>query len=165
METKYYTPTIDEFHVGFEFESCSYGQNDWTKRVFESDQFDILSKISNSGHSQKVLRVKYLDQEDIESLGWKHDFNDDGEEIPNLRDKHGYSLGFSIDKQSTPLNTAYLLHFFPDKFLIIDSIVNNGSGREEMLFRGYVKNKSELKQVMRMLGIANTDNTTKKIVQ
>jgi hypothetical protein len=100
MENKYYTPKIEEFYVGFEFEfhgmttgglamldfSKDIGNPEkivvskpdykvWTKEVFTHKYFDIyyrrledVEKLIEAGQ----IRVKYLDREDIESLGWIH---------------------------------------------------------------------------------------------
>ena len=64
---KYYIPEIEEFHVGFEVETMSSKTNDWVNYTITVDDclgtWDIfLTK----------TRIKYLDREDIESLGWKH---------------------------------------------------------------------------------------------
>jgi hypothetical protein len=64
MKNKYYTPEIEEFHVGFEYERNQYNNNIWFKYVVERK--DVLD------HSDKDIRVKYLDREDIESAGFKH---------------------------------------------------------------------------------------------
>jgi hypothetical protein len=144
---KYYKPTIDEFHVGFEYERCDDGYS-----YFK----DIYPKAVDQNKLEAYLpyfRVKYLDKEDIEELGWAYDVNESGEESPNLISEHGYSSAFAIDKQLTELETCYLLYHFPDGFLIIDSIFKCGSGRENMLFRGFIKNKSELKKLMNQLNI------------
>jgi hypothetical protein len=78
-DNKYYVPTLEEFHPGFEFEA--YNSNDWFFAEAETGwkkqewrpQFiayqqaqNILGAIQNGW-----IRVKYLDKEDIESLGWK----------------------------------------------------------------------------------------------
>ena len=85
---------------------------------------------------------------EICKMGWGHDFNDDGEEYPNLYDKHGYSLGFNIDNQLTETKTAFIMYYFPDKYVVIDRIVDCGHGEEDKLFRGYIRNIDELKGIM-----------------
>lgn len=164
MEAKYYIPQISEFGIGFEYETKT--PDGWQKDVYGGTQpsFGYMLptgyKKGEIGIDNKAsflpeyVRVKCLDKQDIESLGWKHDHNDDGEEQPNQHDKHGYSMGFSIDLQDTPKYICYVLYYFPDHFMIIDSIYKCGSGREEMLFRGYIKNKSELRRLMQQLSIA-----------
>jgi len=155
MENKYYTPKIEEFHVGFEYEYRKKGakwQNNEDDEVASDLECDDIITLK-SDIKNNLVRVKYLDKKDVEELGWKHDPNYDGEEMPSLFEKHGHSLGFSIDQQMTPKDTCYLLYLFPDQFVVIDSIYKCGSGREEMLFRGYIKNISELKKLMQQLNI------------
>ena len=155
MENKYYTPTIEEFHVGFEYEYRKKGtewkNNEDDEVICDLECDDIYSLKLDLKNN--LIRVKYLDKDDVKECGWKHDANDDGEEIPSLFEKHGYSLGFSIDQQMTPKDICYILYLFPDNFVIVDSIYKCGSGREEMLFRGTIKNKSELKKLMKQLNI------------
>ncbi len=73
MVNKYYTPEIEEFHVGFEYEW--FDGSDWnkvTQKYFDGGLFNngdgehpFEYQLSDVG-----IRVKYLDQEDIESLGF-----------------------------------------------------------------------------------------------
>lgn len=64
----YYTPTIEEFHIGFEYELLTDHHDIWDSYQIEDkhDLFDALTE---------TTRVKYLDQSDIESLGWKKEEN------------------------------------------------------------------------------------------
>jgi hypothetical protein len=85
MESKYYTPSIEEFRVGFEYERLlnesgynSYWKFDliksvWSKRVFTQSDFDKGRGWDNRRDLEDgYIRVKYLDQSDIESLGFKY---------------------------------------------------------------------------------------------
>ena len=78
---KYYNPTIEEFHQGFEYEiweSFAYTKENWIKETFQfvdkdgiwlgEDPTNILAMYENKGDE---IRVKYLSKEDIESLGFK----------------------------------------------------------------------------------------------
>jgi hypothetical protein len=68
MENKYYTPTIEEFHVGFEYEDGSlYGKNEWTKLIVSTQH--SLEETEYILQTNRI-RVKYLDSSDIESLGF-----------------------------------------------------------------------------------------------
>ncbi len=72
---KYYTPTIEEFHVGFAIE-CNVEGNcipvpyaiNYLQGNGKPDLLDVLNSLIN-----KWIRVKHLDREDIESEGWLHD--------------------------------------------------------------------------------------------
>jgi len=87
METsKYYTPFLEEFHVGFEYEYKStfldgtvktkeqFEANPWNKGVIKS-LYDLVyvERVLNGANFKNSLsgiRVKYIDKEDIESLGF-----------------------------------------------------------------------------------------------
>lgn len=121
-DNKYYTPTIEEFHVGFEYEELweVIGINEeWLKEIY--DEHDSIGTLC------ETIRVKYLDKEDIESLGW----NDIG------------SLWFE--------NGDYKLRKWKDQSL--DIYFEYADKETIMIFRGDVKNKSELKKLMEQLNI------------
>ena len=90
MDSKYYTPTIDEFYPGFEYEhSCGsvrFAMLDlsgkektvegeptkiWIKHIFSGNEFDIWKAAFDFESALKngQIRVKCLDEEDIISLG------------------------------------------------------------------------------------------------
>ena len=67
MELKYYVPEISEFYVGFEYEEENdLEDNVWIKRTldFSYDWLEIHKDFANG------KRVKYLDTNDIEELGF-----------------------------------------------------------------------------------------------
>lgn len=123
---KYYTPEIEEFFVGFEYE---LRQADiWQKEKVQYN--DCFCDLQGDG-----LRVKYLDKEDIESLGWTF-----FKQI-NLR---GVRLCFN--------NSKYRLDYLQENnYLIIQT--------NDYIFckyNGIIKNKSELKKLMQQLKIDDT---------
>lgn len=135
MENKYYTPTIEEFHVGFEYEVSDLSDNgkDWTwrKQVFDGEEtrtyfIDELNK--------KEIRVKQLDREDIESLGWKHQ-----------EDNFFYHKNYELLLVSTSDGDNIQIHD--------QSPYQEGAKRNERVFWGVLKNKSELKKLMQQLKI------------
>ena len=77
--SEHYTPTIEEFHVGFKYEQ--YEDYDhlpeklWHKQVYGENGTnpELLDYVSSSGIERKTLRVKYLDQKDIEGEGFEFD--------------------------------------------------------------------------------------------
>ena len=156
MENKYYTPSIEEFHVGFEYEieepDGSYTKQELTVR-------DSLEFIDD--HSSE-FRVKYLDIDDIESLG----FNTRLE--PNLSlggyDKDASFLFkktiSSLFPQSVGLNELYLIYKGPACrsliYLTRSRFVGVDEGKilpEVHLFNGYIKNKTELQRILIQLGV------------
>ena len=155
---RYYTPSIEEFHIGFEFEEKPKGCTEfegWVKQTIHKGG----SSIENHFNSSK-LRVKYLDQEDIESLGFiKYTNNSVGENInvvktinsiefdlQNIKAFHKavgsraiMAKGFDIDiLLNVDTNTVHIFDITKDKYPI---------------FKGTIKNKSELKKVLKMLNI------------
>jgi hypothetical protein len=131
---KYYTPTIEEFHVGFEYHRM-YWDGSWGKEVLTEDDMEEIES-----EQLPNLRVKYLDRSDIESLGWGlkpegcFGQSDDGEEL----------FTFYIKEEYTMLHTSEnILRVFK----------SNQIGQLACLFNGTIKNKSELKQVLKMIGI------------
>jgi len=122
-EKKYYTPSIEEFHVGFEYEISYDGETYQSKVVDDSDE---LHRIKTAIESLWV-RVKHLDREDIKSLGWKY--------VPatktfELIDLAGYE---------------WELIFIPQT-LSVDIDLYKGNP-----FSGTIRNKSELATIMRMI--------------
>ena len=133
--SKYYTPEIEEFHVGFEYEiHRGYSEKEDRGGVIEmSNKFvnTIMTNETGFGYIQgciddKFLRVKYLDREDAESLGFVKWPDDDIYDLGKFQ----LHLGRHTD---------------PYKVEIYD---NNS----QYCFVGIIKNKSELKKVLKMIG-------------
>lgn len=134
---KYYTPTIEEFHVGFKFESQDIENAQWGMCIctpgfgaFDDDMDDL---------EDGRIRVKYLDREDIEDLGFiwdekKEEYTKEGE--------FTYVLGFNPDKPEQ-FNIRVFARYinYKDKLIMFD------------MFLGDVKNKSELKKLLQQLNI------------
>lgn len=136
MESKYYTPEIEEFHVGFEYEAFhskewffEEGGNQWVKSKVSLGT-DILTL--NYAINCDFVRVKYLDREDIESLGWKAG-------VQGLA-VDGYSGWEEFKKDD------YRMVLSDNQGLIIVC-------RNHTSFSGTIKNKSELKKLLKQLGI------------
>lgn len=121
---KYYVPDLEEFHVGFEFE-CLLGDK-WFEIKARLHHFCKTKYTEISLMEGGELRVKYLDQEDIESLGF---FKWPDDDI--------YDLG------------EFQLHLgrYDDPYKV--EIYDDNS---EYCFVGVIKNKSELKKVLKMIG-------------
>lgn len=154
---KYYTPEIEEIHVGFECEYSTLadttGENhrnwEFTDDVISGkiDTFLLKSIIIEMMEEGKdmPLRVKYLDQEDIESFGFKHI----GKSVCNWykkveRREDGYSTyGY--------WNSFTLTLCEDNKVKIFAQEYDNDS--ENTLFQGTIKNKSELKKLLKQLNI------------
>lgn len=141
MENKYYTPEISEFHVGFEYEKyddriATYRENNYIPTNWHRFKYDLksirLSQIGTHLYS-KTIRVKYLDQSDIESLGWESD-----QYVP----ERNICLNFKKP------NDWYLNYWFGQTPYI--EISRDGYDTGCAL---YVKNKSELIKLQQQLNI------------
>lgn len=150
MENKYYTPKIEEFHIGFEFETkstaISHNEDGTAKEmIWEKDVIDILDlsgKTSNYDYQNNfddvidylkdgLVRVKYLDKEDIESLL--------GKEIKENEWHIDRKFRMVFSEQNLK-NNLYLELFSNDDFYF-------------SCFSFTIKNKSELKKLLKQLGI------------
>ena len=165
MLDKYYTPEIEEFHEGFEFEQkgkttefkVKIGENGepvkcsesiittgWitdkydvfafteTKYISEIDKVTAINTLDDCLNSGEI-RVKYLDEQDILDLGFKEDT-------------------YNGVKCFTKNNCQ--IFFFPHNIMPDCNIVSidlfAGEFRNQY-FRGLVKNKSELKIILKQI--------------
>lgn len=132
MDNKYYTPEIEEFHVGFEYEIYTLNTKGkghyWTKLnvPFRTDTLELLLE------ADFKPRVKYLDKEDIESLGF------------NTEDR-GECYNKTIKWVEIGLYPWTSLTGIKHQF----KIVMDGN----QVFHGIIKNKSELKKLLKQLNI------------
>ena len=155
-DKKYYVSTLFEFHIGFEFEYLSI-EDKWEKvdlSKWLSPSKDKFVKINIENPNQcsesdllrninwwdicikrnNLIRVKYLDREDIENLGWV--FNTENKNFELKTAKKSLRLQW-FD------NNAY-------NWLMIVSIHKETNNT---LFDGAIKNKSELIKLMEKLNI------------
>lgn len=175
---KYYTPNVEEFYIGFEYQIKDPAVRDWDKEFACKEDFLGHDISCNPGDYYKInfgwvnkifqindsiskddinyiqinnilepkltdFRVKYLDQEDIESLGFilkgksidlwferkKIYLRDDGHHLQNIKLQYG--------KHDQRLKITF--HYT--------------AGEEQIHFEGTIKNKSELKKLLKQLGI------------
>ena len=136
MKDKYYTPEIEEFHVGFEYESSYLEDYDtWKKEIIDTVDVGYFYSIYTGDAVPTEFRVKYLDREDIESLGFYLQY-------PDL--------------SSSPFINKDI---YKDNACIIDIRSNNivsitkcnHPNTSTLVFK--IKNKSELKRLLKQLNI------------
>lgn len=130
-KNKYYTPTIEEFHVGFEYEYRNhFGKNafKWTKEIFTNQINKDLLKTD--------IRVKYLDSEDFQELN----VSLVGRTSSKYVQEH-----FTLPGKSVRGENIDLLYNYVSKWMLIYTPSGN-------YFAGYVKNKSELKRILKQIG-------------
>lgn len=130
----YYTPTIEEFHIGFECEVLGLIGAKEDQRLFS--QPTIISQKELLLINRLEIRVKYLDQSDIESLGWivkgeNHFIKGDW-----ILLKYDDGLIIYLDYYAGKLQHSWMYE---------DSV--------KTLFEGTIKNKSELIKLMQQLNI------------
>lgn len=143
MEEKYYTPKIEEFHVGFEFE-YNNKHNGWEKDSMKfPNNYAFLFDVRTH---EDIIRVKYLDREDIESLGWELDQTVKG-------DSFFYHKNYNMMSEIEPC-----LCFTPKQEMNIHIYdVSSPLNTKDYTALLKIKNKSELKKLMKQLNILCDD--------
>ena len=151
MESEYYIPDISEFYAGFEYElnEGSMDSPDWVKRKYEIDDFICPEHddygIDTSDLEDGYIRVKYLDVEDIESLGFTFGYQEFG----------GTCSIVGSNNEDRESSRFIGIQFEEDWHGILSGPTITIYSNSERLFRGVVKNKSELKQMLKMIGHAD----------
>lgn len=143
MDNKYYTPSIEEFHHGYECEiywNPGYEVEKWEAFTFEVKDKDGV--YLNMGNTIEMIedgcsfaRTKYLDKEDIESLGWIRNTVVDSEDNIGFKREDGKSMM----RYNTKDHIAWIQRI-PTDFGVT-------------IFQSILKNKSELKVLMNQLNI------------
>lgn len=143
---KYYTPSIEEFHVGFEYEVSNdlvrglletKPDKEWYKQIFDNSKpydYEFLKFCIESKF--EAIRVKYLDKEDIESLGFDESCDEPGEWWWSFNGDFEIQLYLNDLPNSSSINPSCRIY----------------SDRGEV-FSGFIKNKSELKRLLTQLQI------------
>ncbi len=130
MKNKYYTPDPEEFCIGFEYESLQDERfpdedNSWEKNII-SDEWHLRKFIEYYCGDHIEIRAKHLDREDIESLGFEQIEYDTYKKV---------NVYIELDMEYKTF---------------INAVVQ---GAAVILFQGTIKNKSELKKLLKQLGI------------
>jgi len=144
-ENKYYTPEISEFHIGFRYEAKNNETFEWEKVI-------QISGFAGSEHYDRDLinlandqfRVKCLDKQDIEELGWEYVGESNyykGDIRYRIKNKGNTWLWLNVARQGD--------------YQILISSFDTGFSLEgdSFLFDGDIKNYNELKKLMLMLEI------------
>lgn len=148
-QDKYYTPTIEEFHVGFEYEIIDLSSNNyqedeskckWDKKIIEESNFYSSYKENSLFESvlsyldKNRIRVKYLDKQDIESLGFKF--------LTKVKEK---ASAYQLDNWS--------LYNDENCELKIVKLNTNSILGYDVYFNGYCKSINELRKILEFLNI------------
>jgi len=164
MENKYYTPDITEFHIGFEYERKDYDLDDlkekWYKRVFPEDGLcdgtiekpDLVELSYSMYDVEGEIRVKYLDKEDIEDCNWRYYGSSTTEGMMYMetflygKESRKYALNIDWVNSQEGLMISINIHNSN-----CNSCLCNNSN---IIFIGKIKNKSELKRLIKQLNIS-----------
>ncbi len=141
MNSKYYTPTIDEFHVEFEYErniGSSTEHEKWKKiddfsNAYEYEDDPLYGVIKDLRCEN--IRVKYLDKEDIKTCG----FFKCNEHLGDYGPEELYLM-------TQNFNNVFLSN-------IVGTTCVEMYDNQGVIFKGNLKNKSELKKLIKQLGI------------
>lgn len=176
MENKYYTPDLEEFCVGFEYETKLFlgpveydpitgkiinePEHEWGKTKWS--EFSSLSNSMNYSEEAngkttitipETIQVKHLDREDILECGWMPErilFEDD-------EGNDTYSDGFVLRKNK---DQYYEIIPMEENVFFIQKkwYRNEVTQLCRALFYGTIKNKTELKKLMVQLQINSDEN-------
>lgn len=136
---KYYTPEETEFSIGFEYEE-RYGEK-WYKRKYDSS--DFLDYDQNFIFEKSRVRVKYIDSDDLKELGFR--MNHTSYSPIYKKDDILISFSWNIKK----IQISHMAMTQSDDF----ESSYEFSRREEKIFFGTIKNKCELKKLLKQLEI------------
>ena len=139
-ESKYYIPSLSDFRLGTVYEQKWPVGGGWRVSILEDEQFDMsyghcefMTIASNMRWGKSVYRIKFLDDDDVESLGFD-------------KVKPGV---FEFKACTIILNWAERCNL---KVYVDDDVV----------FKGRVLNISELKTVLTMLTILKDEERERK---
>ena len=155
MDKEYYTPAVEEFHVGFEYEQnydivltaqeLAEQESTWDTKVFEVKDYEFIEHLVKT----EYVRVKHLDREDIKSLGWDY-----------TRTQYGLVHRFTRDGGVSDMaKGTFILVFNSEKFLVTIIFEEENFGipvdsvQRFVLFDGRLENKNELKTLMKWVQI------------
>jgi hypothetical protein len=155
--SKYCTPTIEEIKVGFELQYHNFSIDEAGIPELNYDRWDTTTlnennvKVFMEYGIKGGIRVKHLDREDIESLGWKltkdRDFEFDAQYLK--KDDIFWDLTYDIEE-----HTLSIEEFYQSKLCSKQSYLTNPSlYSSRTVFQGTIRNKSELKTLMKWLNI------------
>jgi len=152
MGENYYTPEISEFHIGFEYEYSEYGRKIWINETADFDDISLAFSIYEDANHEfpSTYRVKFIDREDIESLG----FTFFGCRLMEDNVTCDYPRVFSIKEPRdetkfghNPKILYMICEVGPNLFDIENMVTKT---KTEKIF---IKNKSELKKILTQLSV------------
>ncbi len=150
MNTTYYTPDSEEFCIGLECQ-VKYTEG-WKDRKIRHSE-DLCEIVSRYTMDKDSVRVKYLDQEDIESLEWNNLKTDGTKTFKKIK-------GFEKLEDGDWCEGILILRLRVNNISISLFNTHDPHSKEvpqdtkrELLFAGKIKNKKEFQKLLAQLNI------------
>ena len=142
MENKYFTPDIEDIHIGYECEilyphnMIEYNEK-LNENLWEKHKFELRESLSegDSMSFDYIYRTPYLTKEQIEAEGWKKYYIDG----TYIKDNHILNFDFA-----TGLNRLNI-HKKPETGKNVTS--------HDMLFNSKCKCINDFRKIIKLLGI------------
>lgn len=123
----YYTPELEELHMGLEVE-INIGFINWIPYIIDKGSF--IDWVAERRNREVWIRIKDLEREDIVDLGFEH-------------------MGSGWFKKGK-YRIRKWVEYEVDIYLWAE---DEESGNGDIIFSGSIKNKGELKQILKQLNI------------
>ncbi len=141
---KFYTPEIDHFHIGFEYQwknTDNFPNSDWVQGVIKDGK--QIDDIFNSIYD---IRVKRLDRSDIEAEGFVYSHT-----LINENNKEQYTMCYVMEFN---LGRFQLEHTFENTLNISGLFSDNPQKQSQRnIFHGTIRNISEFRKLIKQLNI------------
>ena len=155
-ENKYYTPELKEFCVGFEYEEryLNWGDkwSEWGERIINNlTNLETFNRFINKEFrsfediQEYEYRVKHLDQSDIIDCGFMKVANDP------VRQKWINALSF--EGNDCRIELFPYIDGIPEQLRGVVTVFTTLSYGGCIKFHGKIKNKQELKTILKMIGV------------
>lgn len=135
FHAKWYKPTIDEFHYGFNYRVIKT-DTEWRgkidKRKFDGSNFEEIKTLLLEGR----IEIKHISETDLQILGFQPDPKNGSWVQPELNEVMDWCypklrLWIDFETGSTQIST---------------------NSTTEILFKGILRNRSELKKLLSIIG-------------
>ena len=155
MDSKYYIPDETEYHIGFEYQSLTDERFPDDDKSWSDEIIDSIKDLRDVCHYLIVddfieHRVKFLDIEDIESLGFIFTKRLGG--LTEYYEIKGLNRRLCEQHDDTMYWNVYLRYYVDIHVITITADISDGSENEKF-FEGIIKNKSEFKKLLTQLNI------------
>lgn len=140
---KYYTPKIEEFHVGFECEWQSKIRNEtWGKQICDVDlinvAYDAIEHADEDKPYEEQFRVKVLDEQDILDCEFEYTNND---------------LDLIKKQDDKTIRIRYRVIDGEPHLRIYEKSSRSYKDEQLPIFIGKIKNKTEFLKLLKQLEI------------